>query len=162
MRRTWWIEGKRPEIQVRPGNHRKLSLISAVGTKGQLYFRIGQGNENFDGSGVIEFLRYLLKEVRGKILQLWDKGSIPRRKDAKAFLWEVRRRVTTRRFPADAPELNPDEMVWSARKDQRLPSFCPKTGGEIREGVERELRWLQTHTHFVAACIQHTEIPLRP
>ena len=76
MRRTWWIEGKRPEIQVRPGNHRKLSLISAVGTKGQLYFRIGQGNENFDGSGVIKFLRYLLKEVRGKILLLWDNGTI--------------------------------------------------------------------------------------
>ncbi len=132
-----------------------------VGTKGQLYFRIGQGNENFDGSGVIEFLRYLLKEVRGKILLLWDKSSIPRRKDGKAYLWEVRRRVTTRRFPADAPELNPDEVVWSARKDQRPPNFCPTREEEIREGVERELRWFPRHPDFVASCIQHAEIPPR-
>ena len=74
----------------------------------------------------------------------------------------MRKRLTTRRFPADAPERNPDEMIWSARKDQRLPNFCPTTEGEIREGVERELRWLPRHPDFGAACTQHTEIPLRP
>ena len=162
VRRTWSPEGTRPEIHVRPGDRMKLSLISAGGTKAQLYFRIAQGNENFDGSGVIEFLRYLLKEVRGKILLLWDNGTIHRRKDVKAFLWEARKRLTTRRFPADAPERNPDEMIWSALKDQRLTNFCPKTDAEIREGVERELRWLQRHPDFVALCIQHAEIPLKP
>jgi transposase len=160
VRRTWWIEGKRREIHVRQGKRMKLSLISAVGLEGQLYFRISELNQNFDGGEVIEFLRYVLKEVRGKIILLWDNGTIHRRKDVKAFLWEARKRLKTRRFPAYAPELNPDKMVWSALKYQRLPNFCPKTEGEIREGVERELRWLQRNPEFVAACIQHADIPL--
>lgn len=41
----------------------KLSLISMVGTRGRLYFRISKVNQNFDGGGAIEFLRYLLREV---------------------------------------------------------------------------------------------------
>ena len=160
VRRTWWTEGKRPEIQVRQGKRMKLSLISAVGVKGQLYFEVSKMNEHFDGDGVMDFLRYLLKEVRGKIILLWDNGTLHRRKDVKAILREVRKRLKTRRFPAYAAEMNPDELVWSALKYQRLPNFCPKTEEEIRKGVERELRWLQRHPDFVAGCIQHAEIPL--
>ncbi|MCI4322503.1 MAG: IS630 family transposase [Thermoplasmata archaeon] len=160
VRRTWWIEGERPEIQTRQGKRMKISLISAVGVRGQLYFRLSETDKNFDGGGVIEFLRYLLKEVRGRVLLLWDNGTIHRRKDVKAFLWEMRKRLKTRRFPAYAPELNPDEMVWNALKYQRLPNFCPKSEEEIREGVERELRWLQGHPDFLARCVQHAEIPL--
>lgn len=78
----------------------------------------------------------------------------------KEFLWEVRRRLKARRFPAYAPELNPDEMIWSALKDQQLPNFCPKTEEEIREGVERKLGWLLRHPDFVAGCIRHAKIPL--
>ncbi len=160
VRRTRWVEGRRPEIQVRQGKRMKLSLISAVGVTGQLYFEASKMNENFDGGGVMDLLRHLLKEVHGKIILLWDNATIHRRKDVKAFLWEARKRLKTRRFPAYAPELNPDELVWSALKYQRLPSFCPKTEEEIREGVERELRWLQAHPDFVAGCIQHADIPL--
>ena len=138
----------------------KLSLISAVGVKGQLYFEGSKINEHFDGDGVMDFLRYLRKEVRGKIILLWDNGTLHRRKDVKAILREVRKRLKTRRFPAYAAEMNPDELVWSALKYQRLPNFCPKTEEEIRKGVERELRWLQRHPDFVAGCIQHAEIPL--
>ena len=53
-------------------------------------------------------------------------------------------------------------MTWSARRDQRLPSICPEADDEIREGIERELRWLPRHPNFVAACIQLVEIPLGP
>jgi transposase len=158
VRRTWWLEGVRPEIRVREGNRMKLSLISAVGARGELYFEVHE--ENIDGGRVIEFLTYLLKEVPGRIMLLWDNGTIHRREDVKAFLYEQRRRLETHRFPAYAPELNPDEMVWNALKYQRLANWCPKTTEEIREGVEREMAWLQAHPEVVAACIQNAAIPL--
>ena len=158
VRRTWWLEGVRPELRVREGDRMKLSLISAVGVKGELYFEIHE--ENIDGGRVIEFLQYLLKEVSGRIMLLWDNGTIHRRKDVKQFLWDQRKRLETRRFPAYAPELNPDEMIWSALKYQRLANWSPHTEEEIREGVERELSWLQAHPDFVASCIQHAAIPL--
>lgn len=158
VRRTWWLEGERPEIRVREGSRMKLSLISAVGVKGELYFEIYM--ESIDGGRVMEFLEHLLREVPGRIMLLWDNGTIHRRKDVKQFLWEHRKRLETRRFPAYAPELNPDEMVWNALKYQRLANWCPRTEEEIREGVERELGWLQAHPEFVASCIQNAAIPL--
>ena len=158
VRRTWWLEGIRPEIRVRERDRMKLSLISAVGVKGELYFQIHE--ESIDGGRVIEFLEHLLRDVPGRIMLLWDNGTIHRRKDVKQFLWDQRKRLETRRFPAYAPELNPDELVWSALKYQRLSNWCPRTEEEIREGVERELGWLQAHPDFVASCIQHAGIPL--
>ena len=158
VRRTWWLEGVRPELRVREGSRMKLSRISAVGVKGELYFRIHV--ENLDGGRVIEFVQYLLREVPGRITRLWDNGTIHRRKDGKQFLWEHRKRLETRRFPACAPERNPDEMVWSALKYQRLANGCPHTEEEIREEVERELGWLQAHPDFVVSCIQHAAIPI--
>ncbi len=136
----------------------KLSLISAVGVTGQLYFQVL--DENLDGGRVIEFLRYLLKEVPGRLMVLRDNGTIHRRKDVKGFLYEVLRQPETHRFPAYAPELNPDGMVWNALKCQRLANRCPKTAEEIREEVERGVSWLQAHPEVVAACIQNAAIPL--
>jgi transposase len=158
VRRTWSLEGVRPELRGREGKRMKLSLISAVGLKGDLYFQIHE--ENIDGGRVIQFLQHLLEQVPGRILLLWDNGTIHRRKDVKAFLWGMSWRLETRRFPAYAPELNPDEMVWNALKYQRLANWCPKTEEEIREGVERELNWLRAHPEFVTACIQNAAIPL--
>ena len=160
VRRTWAPEGSRPEMRYRQGNRLKLSLISAVSPDGALFFDIHE--ESIDGMRVLWFLEKLLKEEPGRLMVVWDNGTIHRRKDVKAFLWQNRRRLETRRFPPYAPELDPDEQVWTVLKHQRLANWCPKTGEEIRAGVERELRWMQAHPELVASFIRHSELPLPP
>ena len=51
-------------------------------------------------------------------------------------------------------------MAWNALKYPWLANWCPRTREEIREGMEREMRWLQEHPDAVAACIQNAAIPL--
>lgn len=160
VRRTWAPEGSRPEMRYRQGNRLKLNLISAVSPEGALYYEIHE--ESIDGTRVLEFLEKLLKEVPGRLMVVWDNGTIHRRKDVKAFLWKHRKRLETRRFPPYAPELDPDEQVWTVLKHQRLANWCPKTGEEIRAGVERELRWMSAHPEVVASFIRHSELPLPP
>ncbi|MGI0130030.1 MAG: transposase, partial [Thermoplasmata archaeon] len=43
----------------------------------------------------------------------WDNGGIHRCVEVNTFVWLNRRRLELRRFPPYAPELNPDEMVWT-------------------------------------------------
>jgi transposase len=160
VRRTWAPEGSRPEMRYRQGNRLKLNLISAVSPDGALFFDIHE--ESIDGTRVLWFLEKLLKEEPGRLMVVWDNGTIHRRKDVKAFLWQNRQRLETRRFPPYAPELDPDEQVWTVLKHQRLANWCPKTGEEIRAGVERELRWMQAHPELVASFIRHSELPLPP
>jgi hypothetical protein len=70
---------------------------------------------NITGAEVITFLRYLLRHLRGSVVLLWDGGKIHRHRDVQAFLQQYPR-VKVHRFPGYAPELNPDEFVWTQAK----------------------------------------------
>ena len=68
--------------------------------------------DNIAGVEVVAFLRQLLRQIRGPIELVWDGGTIHRRRMAGDFL-QRHPRIQTHRFPAYAPEINPDEYVWA-------------------------------------------------
>ena len=78
-------------------------------------------------------------------MAIWDNSRIHRSVEVKTLLWEHRPRLEARRFPSYAPDLDPDEQVWSGLQFQRLPNWCPKTEDEIRAEVERVRRLMQAH-----------------
>jgi len=78
-----------------------------------LYFDLHM--RNITGDEVITFLRYLLRHLRGSVVLLWDGGKIHRHHDVQVFLQRYPR-VEVHRFPGYAPELNPDEFVWTQAK----------------------------------------------
>lgn len=69
------------------------------------------------------FLRLLLHHLRGPIILVWDGGSI-HRGPALRDLLARHSRLHVERFPAYAPELNPDEQVWNHFK-AKLANGCP-------------------------------------
>ena len=142
----------------RQGSRLKLNLISAVNPDGALFFDIYE--ESIDGTRVLWFLEQLLEEVEGRLMVIYDNGRIHRSVEVKKFLWEHRPWLETQRFPPYAPELDPDEQVWSVLKHQRLANGCPKAEEEIRAEVERELRSMQAHPELGASYIRHSELPL--
>lgn len=160
VRRTCAPEGSRPELRFRQGNRLELNLISAVTPEGALFFVFHE--ESSDSMRILEFLEKLLEDDPGRLMVVWDNGTTHRSKEVKAFLWEHRKRLETRRFPPYAPELDSDEQVWTVLKHQRLANFCPKSSEEIRDAVERGLRSLQAQPEVVASFIRHSELPLPP
>jgi transposase len=54
----------------------------------------------------------------------------------RLFLYEERERLYTRRFPAYAPELNPDKQIWNVLKIQESSNRCPATA----EGTETTVK----------------------
>lgn len=117
VRRTWAPRGQTPIVRHRY-RHDRISAISAatVSYRRQrvgLYLHFHQ--EDISQAKVVLFLRYLLQEIRGHIVLIWDGGSVHTGQDVREFL-RRHPRLHIESFPAYAPELNPDEGVWGHHK----------------------------------------------
>jgi transposase len=114
VRKTWAPRGETPLLWHRY-RHDRISAISAVTVSHQqqrvgLYFHLHRDNITQDE--VTLFLRYLLRQIKGEIVLLWDGGPIHTARTVREFLAR-HPRLHVERFPPYAPELNPDERVWA-------------------------------------------------
>ena len=157
VRRSWAPKGVRPTIRCR-ASRKKLSIISGVTLEGQLYFEVHR--DDLSGTEVIWFLEQLLEEIRGRILVVWDNIGIHRSAEVATFLWMHQGRLTVRRIPPYAPELNPDEGIWDVIKNDQLGNYCPQSFDELEATVQRELRALKANPERVMRALQQTELPI--
>jgi transposase len=158
VRKTWAPVGCTPVVR-HSYRRDKLSAISAVTvsparTRVGLYMHLHP--DNITGTEVVLFLRALLRHLRGPIELLWDGGSIHRRHDVVAFLTR-HPRLKVHRFPAYAPELNPDEFVWT-----KLKHDLANGGPDDLEELDIELRRAFTRLHgsqdLLWSCIYESEL----
>ena len=78
-------------------------------------------NANVRQDEVIQFLRGLLRHVRGNVIVIWDRLNAHRSHKTRSFV-ENQKRLTIEFLPPYAPELNPVEGVWGYLKYHRLPN----------------------------------------
>ena len=105
-------------------------------------------------------MTYLMKEIDGSIVLLWDNGGPHRRVDVKPFLYENRKHLYTRRFPAYAPELNPDEQIWNVLKYQELSNWCPDTIEGMKARVKGVMSRLKRHPERIRNAMMHSALLL--
>jgi transposase len=123
-RRTWAPEGHTPIIRYHD-THDRISALAAltVSPKRQhmgLYVRFQP--RNFQAVDVADFLRALLRHLRGHVILLWDQGSI-HQGPAITAVRNAHPRLHVEEFPAYAPELNPPEQVWNDWKGHTATSL---------------------------------------
>ena len=112
---------------------------------------------NITGVEVIGFLRHLLRHLRGEVVLLWDGGPIHKRGIVRDFL-RRRPRLHVYTFPAYAPELNPDEFVWTNAKKE-LSNSAPEHIGELTHSMRRSLRRLRRSQRLLWSCIFASDLP---
>jgi len=103
------------------------------------------------------FLKNFLRTLPGKVDLLWDRGTIHKRKLVKDFLLK-RARVHVHEFPAYAPELNPDEYVWT-RSKQRLANTCPNSLDELGNQVQDTLLSIAQSNKLLRSCLKESDLP---
>src|ERR1019366_1560906 len=143
VRRTWAPVGQTPILR-RSYRPDRVSVISAIPISSArqwigLYFRCHR--DNINGERVVDFLRLLLRHLQGEVVLLWDSAKIHRNEAVRMYLRRCRR-LHLHHFPAYAPELNPDEHVWTQAK-QTLANSTPANIDELESGVSQELLHLQ-------------------
>ena len=126
VRRTWAPKGKTPVLESRGGHRKKVSVIGAV-TLSPISRRLGfyfatQVDGYFDTGKVVDFLRDLLKHLRGRVVVVWDGGPNHKGPAMREFLRRNRRRVDARPHLRAALEVFADlgAEPWAERARQEL------------------------------------------
>ncbi len=153
MARTYAPVGQTPVLRALL-SHDHRSAISAITPEGRLFTHLQE--TAYRGPAVVAFLRQLLRQVRGKLLVIWDGAPIHRCQAVKDFLAQgAAKRLHIERLPAYAPELNPDEGVWNLLKRGELANRCCRDLDELRWEVSLALRRLRRKRDRLIACFRH-------
>jgi transposase len=159
VRRTWAPRGATPLLRHRYQRD-KVSAISAL-TVSTRQHRCGLYAhfhcDNISQGEVALFLRLLLRHLAGSIIVLWDGGPI-HRGPAVAAVLARHPRLHVERFPAYAPELNPDELVWNYLKGQ-LANGTPDTVSELLDDMTRLTCRLRRTPALLRAFILGSALP---
>ena len=158
--RTWAPEGQTPVHHHRQGRRDKISVISGISISPQrhhlgLYYLLFF--DNIGQEEVCVFLRELLRHLRGPIIALLDNSSTHQGEPLQKLLGQ-HPRLRIEHFPAYAPELNPDEGVWSFAK-RKLANSCPKNVDELMEDVIGSIERIKTSREKLRGCILQSELP---
>lgn len=111
--KTWAKKGQTPVID-RPGQRQSISAASAVSAKGAFWFATYQGA--LSGELFVELLRQLMYRRKKPVRLVVD--GLPAHKKAivKEYVASTAGKLTLHFLPGYAPDLNPDELVWSHAK----------------------------------------------
>jgi len=159
VRRTRAPRGQTPILYHRYG-HEEISAISAVSVS-PLRERLGLychlHFNNISHLEVVAFLRLLLQHLRGNIILIWDGGPI-HKGPALNQLLSRNPRLHVERFPAYAPELNPDEQVWNHLK-ARLANGSPLSTEELMHDLSAALRRARRSPALLRGFIRESDLP---
>jgi transposase len=114
VKRTWAPRGKTPHFYhwFRQDRISAVAALSLSPHQRHMALYIRFHTRNLKGGDIKNFLRQLLRHLRGPVMLLWDRGMIHRDRQVQTYLKRYTR-VETEFFPAYAPELNPAEFIWS-------------------------------------------------
>jgi transposase len=157
--KTWAPIGETPIIH-HSCRRDKVSVISGVSVSPQrqrlsLYYFLFY--DNIAQEEVCLFLRHLLRHLRGEVIVSLDNSSTHKGQPLEELL-SRHPRLHVEYFPTYAPELNPDEGVWSQAK-RELGNSCPKDIEKLTEDIIRSMNQIGDSQSKLRGCIEQSELP---
>ena len=134
--RTWGRKGQTPVVE-RPGQRQSISAASAVNVRGGFWYCTYQGGLN--AALFVTLLRKMMRH-RTKPVHLVVDG-LPAHKTAlvKDYVASTKGMLTLHFLPGYAPELNPDELVWSHVKRTGVARAPLRRGEKLSDKIEAQL-----------------------
>lgn len=162
VRRTWSVIGATPILDVDGDTHDKVSVIGAVSVSPQrrrLGFYFATAPDGFyNAVKVVEFLRDLLKHLRGNVIVVWDNGRNHKGPIIREFL-KKQRRLRLEALPPWAPDHNPVEAVWSWLKYGELANYAPQDIPELDDTIVDHLIELKFDPELLRALWNRSKLP---
>ena len=154
--RSWGKKGQTPVIQT-SFNWGKLSVIAGL-TWHTFYWRLYPGS--IKAAQCIDFLSHLKRQIKDKLLIIWDGLAVDRSKLVEKFVEQSKDRLVLARLPAYAPELNPTEYIWRYCKCVSLANFCPKNLAQLTPFARRALASTQRRVSLIRSFWRQAELSL--
>ena len=155
--RTWSIKGQTPLIRSKGGWKRVTAagmIMFNTKTKraASLAWLSKRGMRKERLLAILHDLKRRYK--RKRLVLLWDGLPAHKAKLVERYIAENMSWLSVYRFPAYAPELNPQEFVWSAVKRADMGNYCPQTSSALRGRVYRVLRKRRRASSFLKGCLK--------
>lgn len=134
--KTWGKKGQTPIVE-RPGQRQSISAASAVNARGAFWYCTYQGGLNADL--FIVLLKKMMRNRRKPVDLVVD--GLPAHKTAlvKAYVQSTNGMLTLHFLPGYAPDLNPDEAVWSHMKRTGVARTPLRKGERLTDKIEDQL-----------------------
>jgi transposase len=144
--KTWGLRGHTPVVQ-RPGQRQSISAASAVNAHGAFWFCTYEGA--LSAALFVDLLKGLMQDRQRPVHLVVD--GLPAHKTVlvKQFVASTQGRLTLHFLPGYAPELNPDEWVWSHVKRTGTARRPLRKGEKLRDKIEEQLAKLQQMPHMI-------------
>ena len=159
VRRTYAPRGQTP-VQPCWDRRDRISAISAItlapDQQLDVCFTLLADNENAHGRDTVRFLEQLQAQCPGPLTVIWDRSNIHERCAEVRDYLALHTEIVTEKFPAYAPELNPQELVWSYTKYGRMSNFTPKNTNDLRVRLHSELSKLRNRPDLLASFVRHS------
>jgi len=141
---------------------RKVSAIGALVVsphrrRVNLYLAL-HPKQNIRGPHVLRFLRHLRRHLPGPWLLWWDRGKPHRHQQGREYLqrhpqWQVEW------LPPYAPELNPQEQVWTYLKLGCLSNFAPDDVEDLSRQVRQHARRAARRPQLLKNLFRNSQLP---
>jgi len=153
--KTWAERGKTPVVN-RPGQRQSISAASAVNAKGAFWFATYPGG--LTGELFVALLKRLMHRRRKPLHLVID--GLPAHKNAvvKQYVAGTAGRLTLHFLPGYAPDLNPDELVWSHAKRTGVARRPLMKGEKLQERVHEQLQKIGNDPKLVRSFFKHPSV----
>src|SRR5271157_2148371 len=157
--RSYGLKGQTPVV-VTSGQRQSLNVISAVNARGEFWAATYTGKLNKEA--FVAFLENFMKGRDGKIFLVVDGHPAHKANRVKQLVASMAGRLELHPLPAYAPDLNPDEFVWSHMKTNGVSKKPLKKNESLKDRIEEDL--LQIHQNpalvrsfFCAASVAYAK-----
>ena len=153
--KTWALRGKTPVVQV-PGQRQSISAASAVNAKGGFWYATYQGG--LTGELFVQLLGKLMYRRKRPLHLVVD--GLPAHKSGvvKKYVASLKGRLQLHFLPGYAPELNPDELVWSYAKRTGTARRPLKAGETLAVKIDAELNKIRNDPSLVRSFFGHPSV----
>jgi transposase len=147
--------GQTPVIE-RPGQRQSISAASAVSAKGAFWFATYQGG--LTGELFVELLKKMMHRRKKPVRLVVD--GLPAHKKAlvKEYVASTAGKLTLHFLPGYAPDLNPDELVWSHAKRTGVARSPLKAGEKLQCRVDAQLENIANDKALVKSFFRHPSV----
>jgi transposase len=94
-------------------------------------------------------------QLRAPVVWVWDNLNVHLVDELADFFEENKGWLTVFQLPSYAPELNPQEGVWSLMK-RGLADFAAANLDHLAQVMKRKLRKIQYRPHLIDGCLTET------
>ena len=154
--KTWAPRGQTPVIE-RPGQRQTISAASAVSAKGAFWFATYQGG--LTGELFVELLKKMMYRRKKPVRLVIDGLPAHKKANVKEYVASTRGKLTLHFLPGYAPDLNPDELVWSHAKRTGVARSPLRAGEKLQCRVDAQLINIANDSALAKSFFRHPSVP---